>query len=418
MLIGLITCDTDSNTPADFRNYFIKYYGASGNQQGVDIVVNPDGTMLLLGNSQEFENDSHFFVVKIDSAGQILWERLFENGNGSNEFAVDIEPTIDGNYVIAAQKQISPTDVDVLLTKISPDGILTRFNMGGSNPNTGGFIGKLDSVKSVTPLKDGSYLVTGNTNNAKNETDGVLSDIEAFIFKCDNNFIFNYSIWNTTYGQAKETKGLKVFEKSANEFYIFSTSNALATSDQNKDFNFSFIPIDSSTAFTNQSGAKVISLPDYSSDINDETLASVSTRVGGFALLGTSESGVAARKKSVYTLIVGNVPTAGSIGKSLNISSDNYSGKAICKSDFGGFFGLADREVTIGNSLTKTIVLMRLDEQGELRWSNNFGSVFSTKGTALAELPNGKVVIVGTATLDNQEKMLLIKVNSEGRFLN
>jgi hypothetical protein len=407
VLIGLITCDTDSNTPADFRNYFIKYYGASGNQQGVDIVVNADGTMLLLGNSQEFEDDSHFFVVKIDSIGQILWENSYGLRNGSNEFAVDIEPTIDGNYVIAAQKQISATDVDVLLTKIPPD-----VSSGNPEFGEGGFIGKLDSVKSITPLSDGSYLMTGSTNKTK-----VDAEIEAFVFKCDADLNFENVIWIDTYGSGIINQGIKIFENTPQEYSLFLTSNQELLA--GNDYNFLYIPLNKDAA-----SLKGTILPSDFADSNNERLSSVASipSTNGFAMLGTSES---ASNKTVYTLITGSTPDPSNIinsgSEKLNLSAnsiENYTGKSIYSSKFGGFFVLADREVTIGNSLIKTIVLIRLDAQGRVLWSNNFGSVFSTKGTALAELPNGKVVIVGTATLDNQEKIILIKVNLEGHFLN
>ncbi len=406
-LIGLITCDTDTNTPPDFQNYFVKYYGAAGNQQGVDIVVNDDGTMLLLGNSQEFENDSHFFVVKIDSAGQILWEIPFEVGNGSNEFAVDIEPTNDGNYVIAAQKQISATDVDVSLTKISPDGNIEISRADG-------FDEKLDSVRSITPLSDGSYLMTGSTNKTKD----VDAEIEAFVFKCDADLNFEKIIWIDTYGSGTINQGIKIFEKSPDEYNLFISSNQQALG--GFDYNFFFVTLSDNAEL----GSGITALPDRVDDSGNERLSSVAriSSTEGFAMVGTSQSPTGA--KTVYTFITGSTPNQNNINsgnEKLNVSAnflENYSGKSIYPSKFGGFFVLADREVTIGNSLTKTIVLIRLDAQGKALWSSSFGSEFNDTSVAVTELPSGKVVIIGTATLDNQEKMVLIKVNVEGRFLN
>jgi hypothetical protein len=403
-LLGLITCDTDSNTPPDFRNYFVKYYGANGNQQGVDIVVNDDGTMLLLGNSQEFENDSHFFVVKIDSTGHILWE----NDYGENEIAVDIEPTFDGNYVIATQKTLSASDTDVRLLKISPEGdsLISVVH---------GFTNRQELIRSVTPLLDGSYLMTGGTDSVRV---GLGNEIKGFLFKCNNNFVFDRVLWDVTYGKGLVTEGIKFFERSSG-YYLFLTSNAREKGGE--DFNFSFASIGFDSEVLDEAY-----FADSDSDVGNEKFsrAALIKSTNGFALVGTSESDLS---KTVYTVITGSTITSANSNVSnsgnekLNISSnflENYSGKSICPSMFGGFFVLADKEITIGNSLTKTMVLVRLDAQGRVLWSRNFGSEFSTSGTALAELPNGKLIIIGTATLDNQEKMALIKTNVEGRFLN
>jgi len=37
-------------------------------------------------------------------------------------------------------------------------------------------------------------------------------------------------------------------------------------------------------------------------------------------------------------------------------------------------------------------------------------------GSALAELPNGDIVVVGTVNLINQHKLILMKVNNKGVF--
>jgi hypothetical protein len=55
-LIAVCSCDTEGNVDPVYQNNFIKYYGEDGNQEGVDLLVNTDGTLILLGNSSSQTN--------------------------------------------------------------------------------------------------------------------------------------------------------------------------------------------------------------------------------------------------------------------------------------------------------------------------------------------------------------------------
>ena len=50
--VGLLcSCDTAKTIEDPTKNYFIKYYGGDGDQEGVDAVVGKDGFIYLLGNT-------------------------------------------------------------------------------------------------------------------------------------------------------------------------------------------------------------------------------------------------------------------------------------------------------------------------------------------------------------------------------
>src|ERR1044072_8507661 len=91
-----LACDTASNVEPMYEEYFTKYYGEDGEQQGVDIVLNNDGSMVLLGNSLSQEDPISPFIVKTDAIGNVLWQREFKT---DDEIAVDIEPINGGNQL-------------------------------------------------------------------------------------------------------------------------------------------------------------------------------------------------------------------------------------------------------------------------------------------------------------------------------
>jgi hypothetical protein len=77
----------------------------------------------------------------------------------------------------------------------------------------------------------------------------------------------------------------------------------------------------------------------------------------------------------------------------------------------------------LGNEIRSTkaynIWLSKIAQSGSLLWSSTFGSETGIDtGAAVRELSDGKIVIVGTVKLtDNQSKMALFKVNATGQLL-
>ena len=95
----LLACDTAGNVDPVFQSYFVKYYGEDGNQEGVDMLVNPDGSLILLGNSTPRENYTTAYIVKVDPLGNVLWQREL---GGSNESAVDVELDNQQNLIVVS----------------------------------------------------------------------------------------------------------------------------------------------------------------------------------------------------------------------------------------------------------------------------------------------------------------------------
>lgn len=399
----MIQCDTEKNIEPDFKAFFVKYYGESGNQQGVDLVVNSDGTILLLGNTQVARTGNKFFVVKIDSTGTILASKNFGDADiSSDEVAVDIEPTFDGNYIIAIQKTISPGNRDVKLLKISPDLV-------GLDSVIRSFAGD-EEVKSVTPLLNNrGYVMTGSTTqDLFNDGQNDLTDV--FTFRTDENLNFA-PLWLTPGGNGQSDVGIKIFENQLDQFDLFLSTNPSGTGGF---FGYYYIGIDGSG---NGQGGFV---PISEINTSDERLSQVAYNpLVGFALIGTSTSG--ANPSSIHSVIINSdlqIPVINDGNQDISAGlSGELSGVSIFPSKFGGFLALANQTITLGNNTDTNLILIRLNSRGQIQWNRAFGGEFNDTATKVCELPDGKIVILGTETLGNQEKMMLIKVNAEGQFL-
>lgn len=113
-------CDTASTIEPPDDSFFVKYYGDEGNQEGVNAVVNPDGTITLLGTSEEVGLGKQLYLVNIQPNGLRNWERKY--GDVKDEIAKDIILTNDNRLAIVADIENSPTEHDILVLTLSLDG--------------------------------------------------------------------------------------------------------------------------------------------------------------------------------------------------------------------------------------------------------------------------------------------------------
>jgi hypothetical protein len=410
----LISCETEKTVDPDYRNFFIKYYGDAGNQQGVDLVVSSDGSILLLGNTDK-NNEHRFFVTKIDTAGNILLHKTFGEGGSVIEAAVDIEQTSDGNFVIAIQKTVGTGNRDTKLLIITPDLVgqdSVVFNNTIIADN-----GSDEAVSSVTPYQlngETGFLVTGSTTLVS--TPGDVND--PFVYKVDQNLNLD-PFWVTNPGNnGTRDQGVKIVPRQTG-FLLFLNTNPESNESRS---GYYLQPLEADGDATTEGSVGFVKISESG---EDEFLQQVVSNPnnGDYLLIGNREG---ADISQVYFVAMTNSlgfnpsqhRNTGNQTVSLNSLEGSFSGISVAPSRQTGYLLVANQELNLGNVVTNNIVLARLRFTGEVIWTTQFGADDNYKAAKLEELPNGKILIVGTGTLGNQEKMMLLKVNSEGQFLN
>lgn len=410
----LTSCDTEKTVDPDFRNFFVKYYGDAGNQQGVDLVVSNDGTILLLGNTDK-NNEHRFFVTKVDTAGNILLHKTYGEGLGIVESAVDIEQTTDGNFIIAIQRADATGDRDTKLLVISPDlegQDSVVFNNTVIADNSGDEV-----VSSVTPYQlngETGFLVTGSTTLVNTPDD--ITD--PFVYKVDIDLNLD-PFWVTNPGNnGTRDQGIKVVSRQTG-FLLFLNTNPESSESRN---GYYLQPLESDGDATTEGS---VGFDRISESGEDEFLQQVVSNPdnGDYLLVGNRVgTGISQVYFVAMTNSLGFNPAqhrnTGNQTVYLNNLEGSFSGISVAPSKQTGYLLVANQELNLGNVMTNNIVLARLRFTGEVIWTTQFGADDSYKAAKLEELPNGKILIVGTGSLGNQEKMMLLKVNSEGQFLN
>ncbi len=414
---GLFSCDTQRNTEDPDLQYFVKYYGGDGNQRGVDMISLNDGSFLLLGNSEgNSQTDiSDIYVARVNAEGDIIWERKFF---ADISMAKDIESTNDGNFIILADYQTAiGSQMEGKLIKISPDGIMLDSVFFGEIAN--------DYSKSVTALNDGGFIVSGTTELTgtwadSGNPDPDLGDFFNRRFDLNLDELVTLGEWSPVspgFG-GKLDVAVKTIQKPG-EFYVFGYSNTESRNNPNNKLGLTYFKrTDVGT------GGNIFypdnALGEDNKDVEIYFVEPVSPALGdGFIIIGSSRDnfGVSdifiARMRE--NLVFGeNDPT---FFGPLRLSRD-IRGVSATSSLRGtvGFILLGDEVRSTG---ARNIWLTKIDQSRTVVWSSTFGSESEDdSGAAVAELPDGKILILGTMGLaDNQYKMALIKMNPQGQLL-
>jgi len=404
-LYSVMSCETESNS--DFKDYYIKYYGDDGDQQGVDLVVNPDGTIIILGNS-EFDSKRRIYLIKTDSDGDVLWEKVLGE---FTENARDIEPIISGahagGYLILSNTGSGNTAIKVI-----------RVDGNGS---------KIDSIKldsdyqpsnfgnSITPLSDGGFIVTGNTTDLSlTPIDNSFVDppdqSDLLYLRYDDNLLIDPS-WQISFEGAPEIMGIKIFEVSSTQFDLAGFTNAIHSSElplpTNFDFNFWFVPLD---------GSGSNGQPQYVGIATEQEKMSAIAKSssGPYMSVGTVTNGSGVSR--IFAARVLGFPTSDKTETWDDNTDPEGEGVSVSATN-GGKFLIVGNQNTAGGSRDIWLTKVNIEINDEEGFPRSFGSSGNDDtASAVAELPNGDIVVLGTMNLTNQNKIALIKLKATGDF--
>jgi hypothetical protein len=413
---GLCACDTGSDFDTPDADYFIKYYGGSGNQFGVDMVVEPDGTVVAVGRS-ELNASRRAYFLRVDPVGQVLTERTF----GSHDEEVkDIEPSGDGNYIVLSlyMHNTGGENLDVKLTKISPAGVLL-------DSGTYGIVYPYnDYATSVTPLAGGGYVVAGRAENLTEKanpssTNPDLGDFFLFKFGSDLEPITGSNVWISRAGSGFTDGAVKYFETGNGLGVCFGYSKMTGAANPRENQLLAYTETDE----LGLGGAFQVFNPSGVVNNSNTTVLSVTKTASfnpGYFITGVSINSLGlsqmfiCKLKGTLTYSDNDVELYNTISP---VGAGQLTGISATTSATApqGFLIAGNDLQQLG---TENIWLTKIDFSGKELWSVSFGSDQGEDEVgAVAELPDGKILILGTIELgDNKRKLTLIKLNSKGQL--
>lgn len=405
LIVLLLSCDTANNVDPIFENYFTKYYGEDGEQIGVDIALNADGSMILLGNSFSQNDPISPFLVKIDAFGNVLWQRKFK---GENETAVDIELINQGSQLAMVSKVQRGTS-DIGLYILNQDGSMADSLHYTDTKN------RNQVARSVTQSVDNGFLITGYRDPDPDRNPGDLP----FADQADILFLKISSTLDVTdlspAGGDHIGSGVRVFELNLNSTIynlIFGYSDLPRLNNGEYQLCFQLISLVSTS---NPTGLRGYSQSD------EQQVASMTLKIppvlgDGYLTVGTTSLGSGGSSNLYLTRF--NKPTGpNTVTKSLDAKiplGKNIEGISAANAAPDGYFIVAN-EIRENNK--RDIFLLRVERDGAVAWTTSFGSLEGedTAGSIEA-LPDGRIAVLGTIQLETQRKMALMITNANGKF--
>jgi len=402
----LLSCDTANNVEPIYEEYFTKYYGEDGEQEGVDIVRNADGSMILLGNSLSQTDPISPFIVKTDAIGNVLWQRVF---NTDDEIAVDIE-LINGGNQLAVLTNVERTTTNICLYILGQDGGLVDSLYVTDPKNQFG--------KSVTQSSDGGFLISGSTDpdptRNPNLVNPELDEADILLLKLDNSLTVKKDL--SPGGGEYVGSGTKAFEINLdNSIYYL----VFGYSDRPRPFSdeyrqcFQLLAATPSSAF---SGMHEVSEGATDEKQESSAVLKIPSALGdGYLVIGkTFTSGSSDLYLTRFNKPVNpNTVTESSLDAKIPLGR-RIEGISGANASPDGYFIVANE---IRDNNKTDIFLLRIERDGAVSWSTSFGSLEGDDTAGGVEsLPDGRIAVVGTIQLETQRKMALIVTNPNGRF--
>lgn len=402
-MLSVWSCDTASSIDPPVNNFFVKFYGANGNQEGVDAVLNIDGSITLFGTT-EVDGIKQLYLVNIDQNGTVIWENTIATPTAAT--AKDIELTNDGRLAIVADVKDASGTNDVLIMTLTLTGVeiakdTVSFKVGGQDTD--------EVANSVTQTSDG-FIVSGSTSNT--ELDPQTGDIrDAMLLRFSDNLVeITESLgWGQTSGQglidiASKTFLISIANRPEVESIIFGST------DLGGDFNFYYEPI----GYTGESTNPIVINVATTSEILTSAISVPIQSGEGYLLGGVSKSAtstdifIVKLRKSLELQFQKTL--------SVDLGFTSVDMVKVYAPLTSGFLLLANDK----SSGVQNFYLNKIDNGGSVAWPDPviFGGEMDDEIGAVLELPDGSIGIIGTFAIgqDGEKKMTFIKVNKEGKF--
>ena len=185
-----------------------KCYGGTGRDSGSSIIELRDGNFSVCGNTYSSDGDStenkgssDLWLIKIDQAGKLLWQKSF--GGSNLDWGHAVTESVNGDIYAAGVTASSDGDVsgshgagDVWIVRLSSDGTkIWAKTYGGSFS---------DNVWIVEPSPRGGVFFIGESYSVNDDVSGNHGDSDIWVGEVEQN---GSLLWQKCYGGSSYESG-------------------------------------------------------------------------------------------------------------------------------------------------------------------------------------------------------------------
>ena len=209
-LVLFSTCKKDDGECNTANVPTIQWQKTIGNNDTVtidDIQKTTDGGYILAGYKKNTQNDSDYWIAKLNSNADIEWEKIYGSSNFNKN--ISIQQTIDNGYIVAYFITGNNYDINSWILKLTPSGdIEWKKSYVGSSDNI------LNSIKQTA---DKGYIAVGQTRSNNGNIPNDQRNFDAWIIKLAANGNLE---WSKTFGEIDYEQMNDVQQTTNGEYLI------------------------------------------------------------------------------------------------------------------------------------------------------------------------------------------------------
>ncbi len=392
LLILFVGCQPATNVQP-LEDYFIKFYGATGDQEGISVQSTPDGGFIIGGISVvEFGGTSDYLLIKVDASGNQEWQQTYDfEGTGGNDQLTEVLVE-DNSYLIGGTSAINGVNKMVLLRVGLEGGVINSTVIFPHATNS-------FQTNSIVQLSTGGFLVSGPVigGSATQKGKSLIAVINANLTITDS-LLYPSSQVNpgeeTVFVKALEV--VNHFDPAGTEtlnYLVFGYVNSIEG------------PKLSVFQFRESLGSPIINPleKNYNNSIIEDVLQLTSST---YKILAASQT-------ETYLINATESSTGYSLGASQILRSEGFiKGVSFALTASNNF--IISSDITPPNSTNTLSSILEASNTGIINWERMVGADISYSSGKVILLENGSVVYTGTAGFKGQTKVFLIKLKSNG----
>ena len=413
---------------------FIKYYGISGSNEVVDMIISNEGNLVILGNEESSAAGASkdIVILEIDTVGNLIKKRIFDIqtlflGDSLYTFGITDDQavrikTVDGGYLLCANFTTKDDNVNGIGSKIFWCELDDNFNIIGKQVISDA--GYYWEVGDIIKSRDGNIVIVGGTNKKEEGDNAIRPEKQRYLTKrsIENDTVF----WSKTFGYDDvDDFAIGVFELSdGNLGVIGKTGKSGNQGEAGLNATFAiFTDIGSSSSIDNVYGFEFQGDADFNDDVGDF----IYTETEDVIIVGTSTSNNSVDPRSFPFLF--RIRKAGTLvfkellnSSALNVNSGGMDVTIGAQNDLiitGVFYNYADS--ISKETYNDQVLFKRTNQFGEVRdeylsYQNHFGLTTGNDiGKAILTLPDGSIAIAATIDFGNSRTLIsYLKVNNKG----
>ena len=413
---------------------FIKYYGISGSNEVVDMIISNEGNLVILGNEESSASGASkdIVILEIDTVGNLIKKKIFDvqtlfsddslyTFGITDDQAVRIKTVNDG-YLLCANFTAKDDNVNGIGSKIFWCELDNNYNIIRKQ-----VISDADyywEVGDIIKTRDGNFVIVGGTNKKEEGDNSTRPEKQRYLTKrsIENDTIF----WSKTFGYDDvDDFAIGIFELSDGNLGVIGRTGKSGNQGEaglNATFAI-FTDIGSSSSIDNVYGFEF----QGDADFNDEVGDFIYTETEDVIIVGTSTSNNSVDPRSFPFLF--RIRKAGTLvfkellnSSILDVNSGGMDVTIGAQNDLiitGIFYNYEDS--VSKETYNDQVLFKRTNQFGKvtdeyLSYQNHFGLTTGNDiGKAILTLSDGSIAIAATIDFGNSRTLIsYLKVNNKG----